>query len=162
MLGCEQANVRNPHDTIQYFGKVISDHTDKIKALYGQGLSLREIESRIGISKTKIRTMLIRANVPLRPTSAEQASVHWRTRGKRGIKPPYGYCYLEGQIVKNPRMYPILLHIIERWKSGHSLNSIATWLNGKGIPSPMCKKWSWNSVNNVILRHQRDKKLYKN
>jgi hypothetical protein len=60
--------------------------------------------------------------------------------------------YFEGRVVKHPKEYPTLLQIINLWKSGRSLNSIATKLNEKRVPSPMSKTWSFNSIDNVIKR----------
>src|SRR5665213_1061629 len=74
------------------------------------------------------------------------------SRGKKNWKPPCGFCYFEGRITRHPKEYPVLLTIIRRWKSGQSANSIATWLNGKGIASPMNRNWSWNSITNIIQR----------
>lgn len=55
----------------------------------------------------------------------------------------------------------MLLQIHRLWKFGESANAIATLLNGKRIPSPMNKKWSWNSVANVIARFQQKKVILK-
>jgi hypothetical protein len=81
--------------------------------------------------------------------SPNKASFH---SGKRGAKPPYGFWYVEGELIRHPKEYLILLKIIQRWEKGQSLNSIATELNNKKIPSPMGKKWSWNSIDNIIKR----------
>lgn len=146
----------NPHDFI-HFKYYYKENVFAIVApLYEKGLSLREIENRTGYSKTKIRSVLIKGKVRLRPSSVEMESAKWGDRGKKGVKPPYGYCYLEGEIIRDPRKYPVLLDIIQRWKLGEPMNSIATWLNGRGIPSPMNKKWSWNSVKNIIDRFEKE------
>jgi len=125
---------------------------DKVIKLYKKGLSLREVEKRAHISKTKVRDILIKAKIPLRAVREETQMATGRTRTKKNVKPPYGFCYFDGRVLKHPKEYPVLLSIITRWKSEQSLNSIATWLNGKRIPSPMGKKWSWNSVVNIIQR----------
>lgn len=68
------------------------------------------------------------------------------------MKPPYGFWFLIGEVQKHPKEYPVVLEIVERWKSGQNMNSIATWLNRRGVKSPMNKKWSWNSINNILTR----------
>jgi hypothetical protein len=140
------------HDFIEFPFIVKGNIFAETKPLYTKGFSLREIELRTGIPKTVVRRELIRGGVSLRPTRMELKAEGWRKAGKSNVKPPFGFCYLEGRIVRNPKEYPVLHMIHQRWKAGLPANSIATWLNGKKVPSPMGKKWSWNSVVNVINR----------
>jgi hypothetical protein len=140
------------HDFIHLKNCNPQSYTPKAVKLYKMGLSLREVEDRLGLSKTKIRDLLIEAGIPLRPMRDEPGRGTSGTRGKGNAKPPYGFCYFEGRISRHPKEYPTLLNIISRWKSGQSANSISTWLNGKGVASPMNRSWSWNSVTNIIER----------
>lgn len=140
------------HDFVDLPKSKLRQYDPKIVRLYEMGLSLRDIESREGLSKTKIRSILIRSNVPLRPMREEASRGRCGTQGKKCAKPPYGFCYFEGKIMRHPKEYPVLLNIIRRWKSGQSANSIATSLNGKRVASPMNRRWSWNSVTNIIQR----------
>lgn len=142
----------DPHDFIALRISNCKIQVAKILQLYRKGLSLRDIESREGLCKTRIRSILIRSKVPLRPMREDVALASRGTRGKKNSKPPYGFCYFEGRITRHPKEYPVLMTIIRRWKSGQSANSIATWLNGKGIASPMNRSWSWNSITNIIQR----------
>ena len=127
-------------------------HLEKVAELYNQGLSLCDIARDVGLTKATVRNLVLRAGIPLRPLRAGKGPVNSRVHGKRHAKPPYGFAYFEGCIVKHPKEYPFLLSIIGQWKSGRSLNSIATNLNDKRVPSPMGKKWSWNSIANIIQR----------
>jgi hypothetical protein len=142
----------NYHDFIEFPICLIPNIFAVSAPLYRQGHSLREIAAQTGISKTKIRKELIRGGVSLRPTRSSLGGQNWRRAGKQAVKPPYGFCYFQGRVTKHPKEYPVLSLIHSRWKTGHSLNSIAKWLNGKRIPSPMNKKWSWNSVDNIVKR----------
>jgi hypothetical protein len=151
----------NPHDIIQFSFFEKASRIKEIAPLYKKGLSLREIEQRTGISKTTLRKELIEAGVDLRSKSPENLASRWRNSGKRNIKPPYGFCYFEGRITRHPKEYPVLLAIIKRWKSGQPTNSIAKWLNGKAVPSPMNKEWSWNSITNIIQRIQNGQLVQK-
>jgi hypothetical protein len=117
----------NPHDIIELSTLVKADLFAELASRYEAGLSLRE------------------------KTSASSPKV-WRKTGKRNTKPPYGFCYFEGRIVRHPKEYPVLRQIHQQWKSGRNANSIAAWLNGKRCPSPMGKQWSWNSVVNILNR----------
>jgi hypothetical protein len=125
---------------------------ENIVQLYKKGNSFRDIEKVTGISKTKIRAILHRLQVPIRPTFPENHKATQRITGKKNVKPPYGFVYFEGAVVRHPKEYPVLLRIINLWKSGCSLNSIATKLNEKKISSPMGKTWSFNSIDNIIKR----------
>jgi len=140
------------HDFIHLEISNCNQQTPEIIKLYEKGLSLRDIESRLGISKTKVRSLLLKAGFPLRDSAEEKCRATQGTKSKKAVKPPYGFCFDEGRVVRHPKEYPHLLAIIQRWKSGQPLNSIATWLNGKRIRSPMGKEWSWNSIANIIQR----------
>ena len=150
--GRRQAMLPDSHDFISLRISNSRDQVEKIVRLYQKGLSLRDIENREGLSKTRIRAILIRSKVPLRPMREEVPRAARGIDGKKNSKPPYGFCYFEGRITRHPKEYPVLLTIIRRWKLGQPANSIATWLNGKGVASPMNRSWSWNSVTNIIQR----------
>ncbi|MEN0059371.1 MAG: recombinase family protein [Bdellovibrio sp.] len=141
-----------PHDFIYLEIRNYDHLRGEIASLYKSGLSLRDIEKRMSLSKTKIRDLLLRAGVPLRSLEKSSMGASVRSQMKWNIKPPYGFWYVEGLMQPHPEEYPVLLGIIRRWKSGDSLNSIATRLNDKAVPSPMGKQWSWNSINNIIQR----------
>ncbi len=140
------------HDFIDLQIPNCREYTSKIVRFYKLGLSLREIETRVGMSKTAIRDILICARVPLRPMRYEARAAVRGIRGKKNAKPPYGFCYFEGVVTRHPKEYPVLLNIIHRWKSGQPANSIATWLNVKGVVSPMNRSWSWHSITNIVER----------
>lgn len=147
-----QAMWPKPHDFIQLTFSNSPELDENSTQLYLKGNSFRDIEKLLSISKTKIRDILIRLKIPIRPVFPESNSATQRIVGKKNVKPPYGFAYLEGRVVKHPKEYPTLLQIIGLWKSGQPLNSIATKLNGKRVPSPMGKTWSWNSIDNIVKR----------
>ena len=149
---CKQAMSLKSHDFIHLEISNYNQQTPEVIKLYENGLSLRDIEARLGISKTRIRGLLIKAGISLRDSAQEKQRATQGSRSKKAVKPPYGFCFYEGRVVRHPKEYPHLLSIIQRWKSGRPLNSIATWLNGKKIRSPMGKQWSWNSIANIIQR----------
>lgn len=140
------------HDFIHLTFRNYNEHLEKVAELYKKGLSLREISRIVNLSKTKVRDLVLRAGVPLRTARNEKGQLVLGARGKRNVKPPYEFWFLNSVVQQHPQEYPVVFEIIERWKSGQSINSIATWLSRKGIKSPRNKKWSWNSVNNIIKR----------
>ncbi len=147
----------NHHDIIQFSYLVKEDLLSKIIPLYKQGLSLRDIAKRFEISKTAVRSELLKGGITLRQSSRELKATTWRKPGKISTKPPYGFCYFEGAITKHPKEYPTLQVIYKKWKLGVNANSISDQLNEKKIPSPMNKDWSWNSVKNIIDRFKNKK-----
>ena len=148
----QQAMWPKSHDFIHLTFSNSTACDENITELYKKGNSFRDIEKLTGISKTKIRDVLIRLKFPIRPVHEESHRATQRLVGKKNVKPPYGFAYFEGRVVKHPKEYPVLLSIINQWKLGMSLNSIATKLNGKRVPSSMGKTWSWNSIDNIIKR----------
>lgn len=149
---CRYAMLGEPHDYIYLEIRNNDKYLEKVAELYRNGHSLRDIAKQIDLSKTKIRDLILRAGITLRAMRNEKGRLVLGTRGKRGTKPPYGYWYLDGQIQRHPKEYPVVLEIIGRWKAGQSRNSIATLLNRRGIKSPMNRKWSWNTITNILER----------
>ncbi len=144
-----------PHDFIRLTFRNYDKYLPQVAELYTQGNSLREISRIVDLSKAKVRDLVLRARIPLRSMRNEKGQLVLGSRGKRNVKPPYGYWFLNGEVRQHPKEYQVILEIVERWKSGQTMNSIATWLNRKCIKSPMNKKWSWNSVKNVISRYTK-------
>ena len=98
----------------------------QVAELYAQGLSLREITRIVDLSKTKVRDLVLRAGIHLRSMRNEKGQLVLGSRGKRNVKPSYGYWFLNGEVQKHPKEYPVVLEIVARWKSGQTMNSIAT------------------------------------
>lgn len=147
----------NPHDFINFSYLEKQAAFPEMARLYRKGLSLRDISARLEIPKTVVRSELLKGGISLRTSAKEQNSKTRKQAGKMATKPPYGFCYFEGQITKHPKEYPVLQKIHKQWKSGINANSIADKLNEKRVPSPMNKEWSWNSVKNIIDRFKMKK-----
>lgn len=149
----QQAIRGKPHDFIHLTFRNYDKYLVQVTELYTSGNSLREISKVVDLSKTKVRDLVLCAGIPLRSMRNEKGQLVVGTRGKRNVKTPYGFWFLNGEVQQHPKEYPVVLEIVERWKAGQTMNSIATWLNKRGVKSPMNKKWSWNSVNNIIKRN---------
>lgn len=67
-------------------------------------------------------------------------------------RPPFGFCYFQGEVVKDPKEYPTLLLIQSLWKQGTSISSIVRHLDGKGIQTRTGKSWSYNVIKATIQR----------
>ena len=130
---------------------------DEAVHFYARGSSLREIARDFGCSKNKIRKTLMKAGVELRENRAQATNRRGLTRGKQGARPYYGFCYFEGEIVKDPREFPTLQLIHRRWKSKKTIHQITLELNGSKLPSRSGKQWSWAAVQNLIARFETKK-----
>ncbi len=102
---CKQATWAEPHDLIGLQISNCAQQESEVLSFYKNGLSLRDIENRIGYSKSKVRDILIRAEIPLRKRVEENRRATQGIRAKKNAKPPYGFCYFEGRAVVNPKEY---------------------------------------------------------
>ena len=141
-----------PHNFIPLAFRNCDNYLEKVAELYKSGLSLRDVGNQVGLSRTQVRNLVLRAGIPLRPSVNETGPIKFGKQNKRPVKPPYGFMYFEGHIVKHPKEYPVLLSIIKKWKLGGSYNSIAVKLNAKRVPSPLRKKWSDKTIAIIIQR----------
>lgn len=67
-------------------------------------------------------------------------------------RPPFGFSFFQGEIIKDPKEYPILQLIQNLWKQGMSINSIMLKLGKRGSRSRMNKAWSYNVIKSIIKR----------
>lgn len=72
--------------------------------------------------------------------------------GMLGFNIPYGYNYVNGNLVENETESPHVKKIFERYLAGQSMDKIADQLNQEGIPSKQNKKWGPHTIQ-VILRN---------
>ena len=124
---------------------------------YKSGCSLRDLAKLYGYSKSKIRSTLKRQG--LKPRAVIAQATHRRSlkSGKQGTLPYYGFCYFEGQIVKDPREFPILQLIHRYWSQGKSIHQINLELNRAKILSRKGKTWSWAALQNIVVRFETKK-----
>ena len=70
---------------------------------------------------------------------------------------PYGYAWLEGKLVVDPREFKTVLKIMDLWHSGKSLTDIAKYLNDHNIPTRMGGRWFHCTVGAIIKRETKNK-----
>ncbi len=142
------------HDIIEKQFNKKADISAEIAKLYVNGLSLRDVGKELNLSKTKVRTELQRAGVELRPKDPTPKEVaRWRIR-KTKAPPPFGYCYFQGDLVKNPIEYDVLLKIHRQWKQGMDANEITRYLNGKKLKPRKAKAWHNKAVKKILARFE--------
>lgn len=140
------------HDFIELTPRTPSRIYEKCAPLYESGLSIRDIEERTGIPKTTVRETLIKNGMTLRNPLNGNASKIDRTKNKRGGHTPYGYAYLDGQQLIDPKEQIIVRKILKLNQSGLSGNAIARELNNQKIPSRNGKAWCPSVVREIIKR----------
>ena len=77
-----------------------------------------------------------------------------RLHTKRGGHTPYGYAYLDGQLLIDPKEQIIVRIILKFHQSGKSGNAIATELNNQKISSRTGKTWRPCVVRRIIKANQ--------
>ncbi len=146
-----------PHDTIRFSPKSKERIFDVCQPLYSAGCSLREIEQKTGFAKTSIREALTSRGYTLRQAAKVPQKKSQRSAQMRSPVLPFGYEWLDGKLVIDPKEYRVVQKILRLWRDGKSARLIADFLNQQNIPTRMGKRWFHSSVNAVIKRHQQSK-----
>lgn len=81
-----------------------------------------------------------------------------RTQNKHGGHTFYGYAYLDGKLLVDPKEQIIVRKILKLHQSGMSGNAIAKELNRQKIPSRTGKSWRPCVVRRIIKANQSKKK----
>ncbi|MBL7671785.1 MAG: recombinase family protein [Bdellovibrionaceae bacterium] len=148
---------QNHHDFIELSPRTQSRIYEKCAPLYEKGLSIRDIESVTGIPKSTVREALTKSGMSLRNPINGNARHIDRLHTKRGGHTPYGYAYLDGQLLIDPREQIIVRKILKLHQSGMSGNAIAAELNRQTIPSRTGKTWRPCVVRRIIKANQTKK-----
>lgn len=124
----------------------------EIEPLYARGLSITDIAEQTGHGRTAIWECLRERSLELRP-QAPVTFTRWRQgRGKTRARPPYGFCYFQGEVIRSPTEYPTLLLIEKLRASGTSVSAIVDRLAAKRIKSRTGKPWSYNVIKAILKR----------
>ena len=124
---------------------------------YENGCSLREIAKLFDCSKHKVRNELKKAQVQIRQSVTQETNMRPLKLGKQNALPYFGFCYFEGQIIKDPREFPVLSKMHLMWEQNSTIHQITQALNKNKIPSRHGKTWSWAAVRNIIERFNQKK-----
>lgn len=123
-----------------------------VAPLYRKGLSVTDIADQTGLARTSIWNSLRAHKAEFRPQDPISYD-RWRQGyGKMRARPPYGFSYFQGEIIKDPVEFPTLLLIQSLMRQGMSISSIVRRLEAKGLKSRMKKPWSYNVIKAVIGR----------
>lgn len=143
-----------PHDFINLTSCTNQGISNQVTELYGSGLSLRAISTRLGRSKNFVRTTLNKAKIPTRPfNTAIKCGGPSSIVLHSGIT-PFGYSCLRGRLILDAKEIEIVQQIINHWQLGMSYSAIARFLNGKNIRCRIGKRWWASSIRAIIIRHK--------
>lgn len=145
-------NLSQVHDFIEITIHLITQENRDLRAFYELGHSINEIADRLGLSYSTVRDQLARQGVTLRPNKSVSFSKDQRQTFKNSAPPPYGFCYLEGRLQKDPREYPILQIIDKQIQLGRSPTEIARYLSGKELKTRHGKLWRQAHVFKIVQR----------
>ncbi len=143
-------------DTIIFFPTTKDRIFEICAPLYTQGMSLREIAKQIDLPRSTIKAALNAGGLPMR--SATEANNN-DSNGSRPMKAgavPYGYAYLEGRPVKDPKEYKVVLQIQNLWQSGKGCSAIASTLNDQKLLTRGGKRWAKGIISRIIKRNEND------
>lgn len=125
------------------------------------GLSINEISSITGNPYSTIRGQLKKNGVTLRINKSVRVSGSSRQQFKSSAPPPYGYCYLNGRLEKDPKEYPVLTIITEQWKQGRTPTEIAKYLCSRKLKTRKGVDWLQAHVFNIVQRLKEEFKTTK-
>jgi hypothetical protein len=111
---------------IGFFSKTKDRIFEICMPLYTQGLSLREIKCQTGFAKTTIKETLNSRGLTLRSCRKAEKTEEKDPKAMRPGITPYGFAYLEGKLVKDPKEYKVVLRIHQPWRSGKGCSAIAS------------------------------------
>lgn len=140
------------HDFTEYFEETVENIFAQTAPLYQKGHSLKEISVMTGFPYTTIRDQLVKGGVTLRINKSVSSTEVLRQPFKNSAAPPFGYYYLDGGLVKDPKEYPTLQMIDQLRRRGKSPTAIANRLNDKKVKTRKGNVWKQPTVYNIIER----------
>lgn len=105
-----------------------------------------------GYSKSKIRSIVKHSGIETGKGFAQATSRRLLRSGKQGALPNHGFCYFDGQIVKDPREFPTVLMMHRQWSQVKSIRQIYLQLNRTKVLSRQGKAWSLPAIQNIGVR----------
>lgn len=117
--------------------------------LYEKSLSIRDIEEVTGIPKSTVLEALKASGISLRNPANGNID---RTKNKRGGPTPYGYAYLDGKLLIDPKEQIGVRKILKLRQDGQTFQAIADELNHKKTPTSSGKPWVKSVISSIFLR----------
>ena len=141
-----------PDDIITFLADRRSIISERIFKLYESGHSYPEIATSVGIPEGSIRHFLKFYLKSVGEPKDLLRKVEQRKKKARGGNSPYGFVSIHNELVEHPKEQVVVHKILDLWKSGQNVVSIARTLNARGISSRMNSKWHHKTVSKIIQR----------
>ncbi len=142
------------HDIIKLTSPIRQGISEKVVALSALGKSQRWIASELKVSKSWVQWTLERNEKELgKESKGTFLPIKSAFRCRIG-RPPFGFDFLEGRLLENPRELHTVQKIIALWNSGHSFRATAKELNRLKLKTRKGTNWDHSVVSDIILRAQ--------
>lgn len=105
------------------------------------------------IPKTTLREHFIEVGIPIRSSTKTPEGKAVRQLRPIGGTAPYGYDFLDGQLVIHPKEIHVVRRILNLRKEGRSYSSIARNLNEMGIKPRQANKWTAWGISLIAGRN---------
>lgn len=151
-------SVANYHDFIKFLPENKESIYLKCAPLYEQGISLNEISRQTGFAKTSVRDALTSTGMPLRKNKLLKKLALKKQEREKGGAVAYGFAYLEGKLLVDPKEFKVVLEIYRQWQKVQSYRGVARYLNAKRITTRAGKEWTNEIIKRIIDRHECDLK----
>jgi len=148
----------HPHDMIDFRPLTKDRIIENCAPLYEKGHSLREIQEKTGIPITTIRDTFVSKGLAIRNFITGQNIPSDKTKCRYPGAAPFGYAFLDGQLVLDVKKHLIVRKILKLNQSGKSNQAIADELNNQKLRPRFATKWERRGVFAVIKREQKNKK----
>lgn len=123
-------------------------------------MSLRDIEERTGISKFLITKSFLKNNLSIRNTKKSKNLPNHCHSYKKAGQPPYGFVYLDGKLVIDPKEYLIIRKMMKLHQKGRSMRAIAEELHNQKIPNRKNTKWHHSVISTIIKMQKKRLKFF--
>lgn len=152
-IGCPSLHISNLYeivDFIEYFDRRSPRIIEKIGSLYLKGLSITEIHKQTGIPRSTVYASIRTNRHKLLPPPEVPYACWRRGNPKPRRNPPYGYGWLNCELVKDPKEYSTVQLIKGLGKQGYKIGEIVRYLNGNGYRSRLGRDWGYGVVKSIL------------
>jgi DNA invertase Pin-like site-specific DNA recombinase len=160
MVGVEGhcANTAISHDFIEFSVKTPDRISENYAKLDASGLSLNDISEQSGIARSTLRDAFKKHQMPIRTKRQTNRGEKIGKSFKCAGHPPFGYAYLNGKLIVDPKEQVAIRKIIKLRQSGMSLRAIADELNHQKVTTRTGKAWYLSFVKTILDRNQKPTK----
>ena len=153
--------IRQPHEYLEFHSSRHEGIIQKVAPLYEKGYSLRQIADETGFPKTTIRDALLEGGIVLRPDNKQAAKLEKTARPIRLGIAPYGFAWLRGRLVSDPREGEIVRLIVQSRLAGQTNTAITQHLNRLRKRTRSGGDWAHSLVRRIVLRYRQNPDTYK-